>query len=54
MPILNDAIFESSESFNVGLSGAVNATIADATGVGTIRDDGTGGGGTDNDTPTLA
>jgi len=52
--ITNDAIFESSESFNVNLSGAVNATIADNLGVGTIRDDGTGPGGTDNDTPTLS
>ena len=53
MPIVNDAMFEQSENFNVTLSGAVNATIADATGVGTILDDGTGTGGTDNDTPSL-
>ena len=52
--ILDDTIFEQSESFNVTLSGAVNATIADATGIGTILDDGTGAGGTDNDTPTLS
>ena len=54
MPILNDATFENSEAFTVVLSAAVNATIADATGVGTIRDDGTGLGGTDNDIPTLS
>ena len=54
VPILNDATFENSETFTVTLSGAVNATIADATGVGTIRDDGTGLGGTDNDIPTLS
>ena len=42
MAILNDAIFEGSETFNVLLSGAVNATIADGTGIGTILDDGTG------------
>ena len=54
VPILNDAIFEGSESFNVTLSGAANATIADNAGVGTILDDGTGAGGTDNDTPTLS
>ena len=54
MPILNDAIFENSETFTVVLSGAVNATIADGTGLGTIRDNGTGAGGTDNDTPTLS
>ena len=36
------------------LSGALNATIADDTGSGTILDDGTGAGGTDNDTPGLS
>ncbi len=54
VPILNDTIFEQSETFNVLLSGAVNATIADATGIGTIKDDGTGTGGTDNDKPALS
>ncbi len=54
VPILNDTIFENSERFNMLLSGAVNATIADGLGVGTIRDNGTGGGGTDNDTPTAS
>ncbi|MFO1221326.1 MAG: Calx-beta domain-containing protein, partial [Burkholderiaceae bacterium] len=38
VPIVNDTATESSEAFNVTLSGAVNATIADATGVGTIID----------------
>ena len=52
--IANDPIFEQSERYNVRLSGAVNATITDATGIGTILDNGLGGGGTDNDTPTLA
>src|SRR5260221_7999551 len=33
---------------------AVNATIADNLGIGTIKDDGTGAGGTDNDTPTIS
>ncbi|MEQ1851491.1 MAG: Calx-beta domain-containing protein, partial [Chthoniobacteraceae bacterium] len=54
VPILDDAIFENSEQFFVTLSGPVNALIADGTGIGTIRDDGTGSGGTDNDTPTLS
>src|SRR5205807_9630809 len=54
VPILNDTIFEGSEAFNVNLSGAVNATIADNLGIGTIKDDGTGAGGTDNDTPSLS
>jgi hypothetical protein len=54
VPITNDTIFEGSETFNVTLSAPTNATIATGTGVGTIRDDGTGTGGTDNDTPTLA
>ncbi|BFM40186.1 Ig-like domain-containing protein [Synechocystis sp. LKSZ1] len=39
--ITNDGIFEGSETFNVNLSNATNATIADGTGVGTIKDDGT-------------
>ncbi|MCG3188443.1 MAG: hypothetical protein LKCHEGNO_00433 [Burkholderiaceae bacterium] len=38
VPIADDSATESSETFNVTLSGAVNATIADATGVGTIVD----------------
>jgi hypothetical protein len=38
VPILNDSATESSETFNVTLSGALNATIADNTGVGTIID----------------
>jgi VCBS repeat-containing protein len=54
VPILNDNIYEGSETFRVNLSGATNATIADGIGIGTIRDDGAGAGGTDNDTPTLA
>ncbi|MBE7416662.1 MAG: tandem-95 repeat protein [Ideonella sp.] len=36
--ITNDALFEGNESFTVTLSGASNASIADATGVGTIID----------------
>jgi VCBS repeat-containing protein len=54
VPILQDNIFEGSETFRIALSSPVNATIADGTGVGTIVDNGTGSGGTDNDTPTLA
>ena len=54
MPILDDAIFEKSESFTVMLSGAVNAIDRRRRpAIGTILDDGTGAGGTDNDTPTL-
>ena len=41
----DDALFEGNENFNVLLCGAVNATIADNSGTGTI---------TDNDTPTIA
>ncbi|MEM8639509.1 MAG: Calx-beta domain-containing protein [Cyanobacteria bacterium P01_G01_bin.54] len=40
--VTDDALDEASETFNVTLSGATNATIADTTGVGTI---------TDNDAP---
>ena len=54
VPILNDNVYEGAETFRVNLSGATNATIADGIGIGTIRDDGTGAGGTDNDTPTFS
>jgi hypothetical protein len=53
VPITNDAVFEGAETFTVNLAGAVNGVIADPTGLGTIRDDGTGTGGTDNDTPRV-
>ena len=52
--IANDSIFENSESFFIDLSNPSNATIADNQGEGTILDDGTGTGGTDNDTPTVS
>ena len=52
--IANDSIFENSESFFIDLSNPANATIADNQGEGTILDDGTGTGGTDNDTPTVS
>lgn len=39
VPALGDTTDESDESFSLVLSSAVNATIADATGVGTITDD---------------
>src|SRR5690606_4868781 len=54
VPILNDAVYEGSETYTVNLSAASNASIADGTGQGTILDDGTGGGGADDDTPTLS
>ncbi len=52
--IANDTAYEWSENFNVNLTGATNALIADNLGVATIRDDGTGSGGTNDDRPTLA
>ena len=52
--IANDTVFENSESFFIDLSNPANATIADNQGEGTILDDGTGTGGTDNDTPTVS
>ncbi len=46
MPIVGDTTDEPNETFVVDLSGASNATIADAQGIGTI---------TDNDpTPAIA
>ena len=38
---INDTAVESAETFNVNLTGATNATIADAQGVGTINDNDT-------------
>ena len=53
--VTNDNVYEVSEAFTVNLSNAsVGSAIADAIGVGTITDDGTGPGGSDNDAPTLA
>ena len=46
--ITNDSpgVYEGPETFNVNLTGATNAKIGDALGVGTIVDDGTTGGPT--------
>lgn len=52
--ISNDAVFELSETLNLNLSNPTNARISDSTGVGTIKDDGTGTGGTNDDRPTFA
>ena len=41
--INDDGVYEGAESFNVNLSNASGATISDNLGVGTIKDDGTGG-----------
>ena len=51
--IWNDARYEVSENFKVDLSSASHATISDAQGIGTIKDDGTGGGATDNDVSAI-
>ena len=52
--ILNDTTYEGAETFNVNLVSPTNAIILDNLGLGTIKDDGTGTGGTDNDTPSLS
>jgi VCBS repeat-containing protein len=54
VPINNDAVYEGAETFKVNLSSPINATISDSQGVGTIMDNGTGVGGTDNDTPSFS
>jgi VCBS repeat-containing protein len=54
VPILQDNLYEGAETFRINLASPTNATIADGVGIGTIRDDGAGSGGTDSDTPTLA
>ncbi|MGA1437766.1 MAG: Calx-beta domain-containing protein, partial [Ilumatobacteraceae bacterium] len=51
--ITNDGVYEGSESFSLLLSNAANATIAQ-NGSGTIIDDGTGPGGTDDDRDPVA
>jgi VCBS repeat-containing protein len=40
VPIADDSEFETDETFEINLSGAVGAAIADAQGIGTILDDG--------------
>jgi VCBS repeat-containing protein len=53
--ITNDSIYEGSETFDVTLSSPTNgAIIGDAVGVGTILDDGTGSGGTNDDRPSFS
>ena len=44
VPILNDAVYDLSETFFINLSAPVHAVVADGAGLGTIKDDGTGGG----------
>ena len=46
VPVVGDVLDEANETYTVNLSNATNATIADATGVGTITDD--------DPTPTLS
>ncbi len=51
--ITNDNLFELSEAFNLNLSNASNAVIADGTGIGTIKDDGTELAASDDDRPSF-
>ena len=53
--LANDTLFEVSESFSVLLSNpSAGVTASNQPGVATIKDDGTGSDGSDNDTPTLS
>ena len=52
--ITQDNLYEGPETFNVDLTNAMGATIADAQGVGTIFDDGNGPNGTDDDRPVIS
>ncbi|MGE3329174.1 MAG: Calx-beta domain-containing protein, partial [Acidimicrobiia bacterium] len=52
--ITNDGTYEGLETFTVDLSNAANATFLDASGSGSITDDGTGPGGSDDDRPSLS
>ena len=52
--VANDTVYEGAESLNVSLSAATGgAVIADALGIGTILDDGTGFGGSNDDRPQV-
>ncbi|MEX8495276.1 Calx-beta domain-containing protein, partial [Sphaerotilus sp.] len=53
VPIINDSLYEGPETFVLQLSDPVNAGLT-PTGQGTILDNGTGTGGTDDDTPHVA
>ena len=52
--ITDDNLFEGSHSFDLNLSNASGGTIVDATGIGTIVDDGTGPNGSDDDRPVIS
>jgi VCBS repeat-containing protein len=52
--INDDGVYEGSETFQVNLTNATGATISDAQGIGTILDDGTGSGGTNDDRPSFS
>ena len=54
VPITQDNIFEGSHTFDLNLSNASGGTIVDATGVGTIIDDGTGPNNSDDDRPVIS
>lgn len=51
--IANDTLYEISEDFLLDLSNPSNATVLDGQGVATIKDDGTGTGGSNNDRPQI-
>ena len=52
LSVTNDLLFEKSENFTVNLSNAIDATISDDQGVGTISDDGSNSG--DDDRPLFS
>ncbi|MEO6409614.1 MAG: Calx-beta domain-containing protein, partial [Burkholderiaceae bacterium] len=52
--ILNDTVYESAETFTLNLATPVGASLGNAASLTTIVDDGSGTGGNDNDTPSLA
>ena len=53
--LANDTLFEGTELFSVQLlNPSTGVTASTQPGVATIKDDGTGSGGSDNDTPTLS
>lgn len=54
VPILNDTVYEGAETFTLQLSEPVNAGLPNPVTQGTIVDDGSGTGGTDDDRPRVA
>ena len=54
VPISNDKVFEGGETFSVNLTNPTNVTIGSGASIVTIKEDGTGTDGTNDDRPVVA